>query len=110
VTPEDQLRTQQARRTVLHVPASTIPTPPEGVVEGVAMRMRGGPCDGRTGEYIGAYPQHLDVNLGSFGIWRYLMTREFVDITDFRPGTFEERTRSGRIYEWNGRDPDGHKI
>jgi hypothetical protein len=99
-----------ARRTVLHVPSTTIPTPPEGVIEGVAIRMRGGPCDRRTGEYIGAYPQYIDVNLGTFGVWRYLMTGEFEDVEDFRPGTLDKRTRQGRIYEWNGRDPDGHTI
>jgi hypothetical protein len=87
-----------------------IPTPPEGVIEGVAIVMRAGPCDGRTGEYIGAYPDYLEINLGAFGIWRYLKTGERTDVIDFRPGTLEERTRSGRIYEWNGRDPDGNKI
>ena len=100
---------QDARRTLLHVPDG-VPMPPEGVVEGVAIVMSGGPCDGRTGEYIGAYPAHLDVNLGTFGTWRYLKTGERKDVIDFRPGTLEERTRSGRVYVWNGRDPDGHKI
>lgn len=90
--------------------AAGVPTPPDGVIEGVPMRLRAGPCDGRTGEYVGAYPAYLDINLGSFGIWRYLRTGERADITDYRPGTFEERTRSGQIYEWNGRDPDGNKI
>ena len=99
----------EARRNLLHVPAG-VPMPPAGVIEGVPMLLRGGPCDGRTGEFVGAYPTYLDLNLGTFGVWRYLKTGEFVDITDFRPGTLEERTRVGRIYEWNGRDPDGNKI
>jgi len=98
-----------ARRHLLHVP-SGVPMPPAGVIEGVAIKMRGGPCDGRTGEFIGAYPPYIDLNLGTFGTWRYLKTGEFIDVTDFRPGTLEERTRQGRIYEWNGRDPDGNKI
>lgn len=98
-----------SERVGLHVVGS-IDAPPDGVVEGVAIRLRAGPCDGRTGEQIGAYPQRLDINLGSFGVWTYLLTGEWEDVTDFRPGTFEERTRRGRIYEWNGRDPDGNRI
>lgn len=98
-----------AHRVPLQV-AANIPRPPEGVIEGLALRLRAGPCDGRTGEYVGAYPTHLDIDLGAFGVWRYLRTGEWDDIVDYRPGTLEERTRQGRIYEWNGRDPDGNKI
>lgn len=97
-------------RRLLDVPGGMIPVPPEGVTEGVAIILHGGPCDGRTGEHLGAYPAYLDINLGAFGIWRYLKTGEWVDVTDFRPGTFEKRTRAGRVYAWNERDPDGHKI
>ena len=99
-----------AQRQLLHTAYGNIPAPPAGVVEGVAIKLRGGPCDGRTGEHLGAYPMHLDINLGTFGVWRYLKTGEFVDVEDFRPGTFEKRIRAGRIYAWNERDPDGNPI
>jgi hypothetical protein len=98
------------RRKLLHTARGVIPVPPDGAVDGVAIRLRGGPCDGRTGEFLGAYPQKLEINLGTFGVWTYLKTAEFADVEDFRPGTLDKRIRAGRIYEWNGRDPDGHPV
>ena len=101
---------QRNQRQLLHTARGTIPAPPAGVVDGVAVRLRGGPCDGRTGEYVGAYPERLEINLGTFGVWTYLKTGEWADIEDFRPGTLDKRVRSGRIYVWNERDPDGNPI
>jgi len=98
------------RRQLLHTAVGNVVAPPDGVIDGVAIQLRGGPCDGRTGEFIGAYPQKLEINLGTFGIWTYLKTAEFLDVEDFRPGTLEKRVRSGRVYAWNERDPDGNPI
>jgi hypothetical protein len=100
---------RDAARRRLMIPTSVIPLPNDSV-EGAAVLMRGGPCEGRTGEYVGAYPQVIAVDLGTFGVWTYLKTGEWADVEDFRPGTLEKRLRRGRIYEWNGRDPDGHPI
>jgi hypothetical protein len=101
---------QANRRSLLHTHRGGLPTPPDGIVDGVAIRLRGGPVDGRTGEYVGAYPQRIEINLGTFGRWTYLKTGEYADVEDFRPGTLDKRVRSGRIYEWNGRDPDGNPL
>lgn len=75
-----------------------------------AVVMRGGPIDGQTGEHRGSLPQYLDVKLGRYGTWRYLLTRETAMVTDYVPGSLKERTREGVVYVWNERDPDGNRI
>jgi hypothetical protein len=78
--------------------------------ESVAVILRDGPIDGQTGENLGSLPDYLDVKVGNYGTWRYLKTSETELVTDFIPGSTTERSREGRVYRWNGRDPDGNRI
>lgn len=78
--------------------------------EGTAVLLRDGPLDGQTGEHIGLLPNKLELAVGQWGIWTYLRTSETTDVTDFVPGSTRTRTREGRVYEWNGRDPNGNRI
>jgi hypothetical protein len=77
---------------------------------GQAILLKDGPLDGQTGEHIGDLPRQLDLTIGVYGTWTYLRTIERTDVTDFIPGSTKVRTREGRVYRWNGRDPDGNRI
>jgi|GEM_PF-4571134 len=77
---------------------------------GHALILKDGPLDGQTGEHIGALPRQLELKIGVYGTWTYLRTSENTDVTDFVPGSTKMRTREGRVYRWNGRDPSGNRI
>lgn len=77
---------------------------------GHAILLLDGPLDGQTGEHIGVLPRQLDLKIGVYGTWTYLRTSETTDVTDFIPGSTKTRTREGRVYRWNGRDPSGNRI
>jgi hypothetical protein len=77
---------------------------------GTAVILRDGPLDGQTGEHIGTLPRQLELAVGRWGTWTYLRTAETTAVTDYIPGSTKARTREGRVYEWNGRDPNGNRI
>jgi hypothetical protein len=77
---------------------------------GHAIKLLDGPLDGQTGEHLGELPRQLDLKIGIYGTWTYLRTSENTDVTDFVPGSTKTRTREGRVYRWNGRDPYGNRI
>lgn len=77
---------------------------------GHAILLREGPLDGQTGEHIGTLPPKLELKIGVYGTWTYLRTGEMTEVTDFIPGSTTARTRDGRVYQWNGRDPNGNRI
>jgi hypothetical protein len=77
---------------------------------GHAIILREGPLDGQTGEHLGDLPRQLELKIGVYGMWTYLRTRETTEVTDFVPGSTKTRTREGRVYQWNGRDPSGNRI
>ncbi|HKN44539.1 MAG TPA: hypothetical protein VJW23_11495 [Propionibacteriaceae bacterium] len=78
--------------------------------EGHPVILRDGPLDGQTGEHLGALPPYLALTIGQYGTWTYLLTSETTAVTDYAPGSTKERTREGRVYAWNGRDPNGNRI
>jgi hypothetical protein len=91
---------------LLVIPAHPIPANRPGH----AIQLCDGPLDGQTGEHLGELPRQLDLKIGNYGTWTYLRTSETTDVTDFVPGSTKMRTREGRVYRWNGRDPSGNRI
>jgi len=88
-----------------------MPTHPiEAGRTGSPIMLKDGPLDGQTGEHIGTLPRQLDLRIGVYGTWTYLRTAETTMVTDFVPGSTKTRTREGRVYIWNGRDPNGNRI
>ena len=87
-----------------------IPAMPMTSREGHPVILHDGPLDGQTGEHIGELPRLLELKIGAYGTWTYLRTNDTAEVTDYVPGSTKVRTREGRVYAWNGRDPNGNRI